>query len=118
MGAGAGELAAIDDQVLLADRALVEPAFEDLARTGGVARLRRQRGAGYVRRHAVVGHCPPGMVLWRWLGEPDVAGVAGKLTRAERGGDVVAVGDLAARRVDEIGAALHRVDQPGVEQIL
>ncbi len=38
--AGAGELAAVDDQVLLADRPAVEPALEDLARAGRVARLR------------------------------------------------------------------------------
>ena len=42
VGAGAGELAAVDDQVLLADRAAVEPALEDLAGAGRVAGLRRQ----------------------------------------------------------------------------
>ena len=42
MRAGAGELAAVDDQVLLADRLALEAAFEDLPRAGGVARLRRE----------------------------------------------------------------------------
>ena len=44
--AGAGELAAVDDQVLLADRAPVEPALEDLARA--------RRRSGPARR----GWCP------------------------------------------------------------
>src|SRR5215204_6954387 len=37
VGAGAGQLAAVDDQVLVRDRAVVEPALEDLAGAGGVA---------------------------------------------------------------------------------
>jgi hypothetical protein len=32
VGAGAGELAAVDNQVLLTDRTILKPAFEDLAR--------------------------------------------------------------------------------------
>src|SRR5437773_836372 len=52
MGPGSGELAAVDDQVFLADRPLLEPAFDNLAGAGGVARLRRQRRAGAMRRHA------------------------------------------------------------------
>ena len=40
--AGAGEMAALDDQIFVADRPAFEEAFEDLARARGVARLRRQ----------------------------------------------------------------------------
>jgi formate dehydrogenase len=57
--ASAGECTGLDDQVLLADRAAVEPAFEDLADPRRAARLGRQAGAGGVRSHAVVGHRPP-----------------------------------------------------------
>src|SRR5215207_2645337 len=63
VGAGAGQLAAVDDQVLVRDRAVVEPALEDLAGAGGVAGLGRQAGARGVRGHTVVGHGPPGMIL-------------------------------------------------------
>ena len=45
MSAGAGKLTLVDDEVFVADRAFLEPAFEDLARAGGIARLRRQRAA-------------------------------------------------------------------------
>jgi hypothetical protein len=40
MGAGARKLAAVDDQIFFPDRATLEPALENLARSGGVARLR------------------------------------------------------------------------------
>ena len=54
--AGAGELAAVDDQVLLADRAAVEPALEDLAR-------RRPRSAPARR-----GSCPEMCGVMPWWG--------------------------------------------------
>jgi hypothetical protein len=41
MRTGAGELAAVDDQIFRPDRAVFEPAFEDLAGAGRVACLRR-----------------------------------------------------------------------------
>src|SRR5919106_7032594 len=82
--AGAGECTGLDDQVLLADRAAIEPALEDLADSRRVARLGRERRAGGMRGHAVVGHRPPGMVLRGGLGEPDIARVAGELTTLER----------------------------------
>src|SRR5262249_23046478 len=67
---GAGQFAGIDNQILVADRAAFEPAFEDLARARSISRLCRQRRARSVRRHAVMWHGPPGMVLrWR-LREP------------------------------------------------
>ena len=40
--AGPGQAAAVDDQVVLADRSVLEPAFQHLAGAGGVARLGRQ----------------------------------------------------------------------------
>ena len=49
MRAGAGELAAVDDQILVADRPALEIAFEDFARAGRIARLRGERCA---RRYA------------------------------------------------------------------
>ena len=57
------------------------------------------------------------MILRRGLREPDVAGIAGKLAALKRPGNRVAVADLAARRVDEIGAALHLRDHLFVEEI-
>ncbi len=67
MRAGARELAALHDQVLVADRPVLEEAFQDLARARRVARLRRERGARDVRRHAVMRHGPPWMILRRGL---------------------------------------------------
>jgi hypothetical protein len=37
---GARELAALDDQIFISDRAAVEITFEDFARSSGIARLR------------------------------------------------------------------------------
>ena len=59
-----------------------------------------------------------GWSLRRRLRKPDVARVTGELPALERPHDGVAVADLAARRVDEVGAALHRADQRVVEQML
>ena len=42
MGAGTGQLPAVDDQVLLANRPAVQPALEDFARARRIARLRGQ----------------------------------------------------------------------------
>ena len=41
MGAGSGQFAAIDDQILIPNRTILKPAFEDLPGPSGVARLRR-----------------------------------------------------------------------------
>src|SRR5580698_4376922 len=54
MGSCTGELAALGDEVFLTDGPPLEPAFEYLARPGGVTRLRRERGARDVRGHAMV----------------------------------------------------------------
>ncbi len=43
MRAGAGELAAIDNQIFLADWLAFEPAFQNLPRARGIARLSGQR---------------------------------------------------------------------------
>src|SRR5262249_35218587 len=50
VGTGAGELAGIDNQVLLGDPAAFEPVFEDLADAGGIASLGREARAGGVGR--------------------------------------------------------------------
>src|SRR6476619_2928776 len=71
MGARSGQRAAVDDQVLLADRPPVEPALEDLPRPGRVAGLGREAGSRGVGGHAVVGHRPPGVIAGGRLGEPD-----------------------------------------------
>jgi hypothetical protein len=42
MCARARQLAAVDDEIFVPDRPLLEPAFKNLARAGCVARLRRQ----------------------------------------------------------------------------
>src|SRR5437667_6655130 len=54
MSAGAGERAAIDDQVFLADGTAIKPALQDLAHSGRIAGLRGQRRPGHVWRHPVV----------------------------------------------------------------
>src|SRR5215472_5768974 len=87
VSARSGEPAALHDQVFVADRPVLKPAFEDLAGACGVACLRRQRRAGDVRGHAMVWHGPPGVILRRGLGEPDIAGVAGELAAFERAAD-------------------------------
>src|SRR6185312_5116780 len=102
MGADAGELAFVDDQVLGANRLLGEIALEDLARARGVAGLCRERASRDMRGHAVMRHGAPGMVLWRRLREPDVAGIARELPALQRADDGVAVADLAAGRVHDV----------------
>src|SRR5271166_1399469 len=118
MRARSGELAAVDDEIFITDRSALEPAFENLACPRCVPRLRRKRSSGDVGRHAMVRHGPPGMVLRRWLGEPHVSGVAAKLAAFESTDDAVAIADLAAGGVHEIGAALHLGEELIVEEIL
>src|SRR5439155_22994150 len=115
VSAAARQPAAVDDQIFLPDRSSVEEAFEDLARARRVARLRGEGGAGRVRGHALVRHRAPRVVLGCRLGEPHVAGIAGELPALARLCDRVAVADLAARRVDPVGAALPLGDQLLVE---
>src|SRR5260370_11336193 len=77
--ARSGEPPALHDQVLLADRPVLKPAFEDLASPRGLTCLRRQRRAGDVRGHAVMRHRTPWVIPGRRLGEPDIGGGAGPL---------------------------------------
>src|SRR6476469_8543859 len=111
VSAGTGELALVDDQIFGADRLLGEIALQNLARAGRVPGLRRQRAPRDMRGHAVMGHGAPEMLPRRRLREPHVAGIASKLAAFERSHDRVAVADLAAGSVHEIGAALHLADQ-------
>ena len=58
------------------------------------------------------------MILGRRLREPDVTCVPGELAALARRRDRVAIADLPAGRVHEIGAALHAADHLGVEEML
>src|SRR5271156_65826 len=118
MSAGAGKLSLVDDQIFVADRSVLEPAFKKLLRAGGVARLSRERGPRDVRRHPVMRHGPPGVIFWRGLRKPDVSGVPGELTTLRCPDDRVAIANLAARSVDQIGTAFHTGDHLVVEEIL
>src|SRR6476620_2042907 len=118
MGAGPGKLAAVDDQVLLPDRAAVEPALEDFANAGGIPGLGRKARAGVVWSHAVMRHRPPGMILRGGLGKPDVACVARELSALARPRDRISIADFAARSVHDVRAALHLADQLVVEEVL
>src|SRR5271156_4432816 len=102
MRPNAGELAAIDDEISVADRPPFEEALEDFPCSGRVSGLRRQRCPRNMRRHAVMRHGPPGMIFRRRLREPYVACVAGKLTAFEGPDDCVAIANLSARSVHEI----------------
>ena len=114
---GARELAAVDDQVFLANRALVEEALEDLAHTRGVAGLRGEACAGGVRGHALIGHRAPRMVGRGGLGKPHVAGVACQLPALTRACDGLAIADLPSSGVDQIGASLHLGEHVRVEEV-
>src|ERR1700738_2595923 len=72
MRARASQVAAIHDQILLADRTTLKPAFQDLPGPGGITRLCRQRCPRSVRRHAVMKHRPPRVVPRRRLGVPNI----------------------------------------------
>ena len=58
------------------------------------------------------------MICRSRLGEPDVAGIASQLAGLERACDPVAVADLPAGGVDDVGAALHLPDHLVVEEVL
>src|SRR6266550_182215 len=58
------------------------------------------------------------MIPGSWLRKPDIAGIPGKLAAFQRPRDRVAVADLAAGGVDDVGAALHLGDQGVVEEVL
>src|SRR5687768_3861460 len=109
------EFAGVHDEVFIADRPTLKPAFEDLAHAGGIACLRGERGTGGVRGHRFERHGPPRMIARRGLRKPDVTGVAGELSTLERTNDCITITDLAASRVHEVGASLHLRNQRVVE---
>ena len=86
----------------ISDSAFVKPAFEDLTRAYCVTGLGGQRRTRHVRRHAIMRHGPPGMIWGRWLGKPDITGVACQTGGLERTRDRVLVADISARAVHKI----------------
>ena len=58
------------------------------------------------------------MISGSGLREPDVSGIACKLAAFQRPRDRIAVADLAAGGVDDVGAALHLGDERVVEEVL
>ena len=119
MRAGAGQLAAIDDQIL--------------ARGSGACRTSTP-GSRACRPHSVpapTATCPRCAASCRDAASsatdgPSARGCGNQTSPAYPASwplssardDGVAVADLAARRVDEVGAALHLGDQLVVEQVL
>src|SRR5271165_4590891 len=71
-----------------------------------------------MRRHSVMRHGPPGMILGRRLWEPYVACITCELAAFERPYDRVTIANLAARGVYEIGPTLHFREQLVVEEVL
>src|SRR5205085_8467255 len=62
MGAGAGEMSALHDEIFLADRTSLQKAFEDFSRSRRVTRLRRQRSSRNMRSHPMVRQRRPRMI--------------------------------------------------------
>ena len=118
MRPGAGEATTRHDEVLVANRAAIEEALEDLPDSGRVASLRRQRRARNVRRHPVMRHRPPGVVVGRRLGEPDIAGVPREPAALQRAHHGVAVADLPPGRIHEVRTPLHCGEQVVIEKPL
>src|SRR5262245_20272137 len=100
----AGELSSVHDQILLANRPPLEPAFKDLADAGGITSLSRQRAPRNMWCHPVMRHRASRMVPRRRLREPNVARISRELPAVQGTDDGVAIADLAARRIHEIGA--------------
>src|SRR3546814_20727174 len=61
---------------------------------------------------------PARMVLGRGLRELDVSRIAGKLAALECAHDRIAIGQLAARGVDQIGTALEALERLVVDHVL
>src|SRR5665809_18526 len=118
MSADAGELTLVHHQIFGADGLIGEIALENLARAGGIACLSRERATRNMRRHAVMRHGAPGVVLRCRLREPHVARITRELAAFQRPDDGIAIDDLAARRVHDVAAALHLRDQLVVEHML
>src|SRR6516165_4979096 len=118
MSAGSSKLALVDDQIFGPNGLAREVAFENLARAGRIASLGRERAARDVRRHAVVGHGPPWMVLCRRLWKPNVTRIAGELAALQSPHDCVAIDDLGPSGIHDVAASLHHADQLVVEHVL
>jgi hypothetical protein len=107
MSPDSSQSAAVDDEILLANWPVGEPALEDFANPGGIACVIRQCGSRHVWRHAVMWHRPPGVVRRRWLGKLHVTRVTGELTAFKSADDGIPVADPASGGVHDVGAALH-----------
>src|SRR5215468_3702175 len=115
MSAGSSKLALVDDQIFGPNGLAREVAFENLARAGRIASLGRERAARNVRRHAMVRHGPPRMVLcWR-LRKPNVTRIAGELAALQGPHDRIAVDDLGSGGIHNVATSLHHADQLVVE---
>src|ERR1700691_159369 len=115
MRARASQLATVDNQILLPDRPMLKPAFQNLPGARGITSLRRQRRPRGMRRHAVMGHRPPRVILRPRLRDPDVARITGKLTTLQGTDHGVAIAYLAACRVHQVSAALHLAQKRVIE---
>ena len=98
------EFPSVYDEVFIADRPTLKPAFEDLAHAGRIACLRGERRTGGVWSHRFERHSPPRMIARRGLRKPDVTGVARELSTLERTNDCIAITDLAAGPLSAHGA--------------
>jgi len=92
--------------------------FQDLARPGGITCLRGERAARRVRRHAFMRHGPPRVVRGRRLRIPDVAGIACELAALQRPHDGIAVHELRARGVHQVGASFHHPERLVIDHML
>src|ERR671918_2559236 len=77
MPSRSGQVAASGNQVFLTNRATLKPTFQDLAHPSRITCLGGQTRSGHMRRHPMVRHGPPGVILWGWLGKPYIACVPG-----------------------------------------
>src|SRR5258708_4385239 len=118
VGTCSGKLSFLDNKILRLNGPFGKPAFQNFTDTRSVTCLRRKRRASHMRRHAVMGHCPPRMILRGWLRKPDIARIARKLPAFECTDNCILVADFGACRIHYIGAALHLGDEHIVEHML
>ena len=118
MGARSGEFTSVNYEVLISNGTPLEPTFQYFPGTSSVTCLRRKGRPGRMWRHTMMRHRPPWMVLGRRLWEPHVAGISSQMPTLERIRDSVPIADLAARRIDDIGAPFHLGDERRIEEVL
>src|SRR5215831_16920851 len=99
MRARSCQLTSVDNDIFLPDGALVEPALQNFPHARRIARLRRECGACRVRRHAMMRHGPPWMVLRCRLREPYISSITREFPALQRPNNGVAVANLATRCV-------------------